>query len=106
MTPVITGKPLRDTAVIHAWSASDLHIFPGDYLKVQDLTLSYSLPTDRIKTLGLSTASLVLQLQNLGTISFNRRGYNAESMDFYYYGWGMRGIPSPLIISLGTTINF
>lgn len=106
MTPAITGKPLRDTAVIHAWSASDLHAFPGDYLKVQDLSLSYTLPKDRIETLGLSTASLVLQLQNLGTISFNRRGYNAESMGFYSYGWGMRGIPSPLTISLGTTINF
>ena len=106
MTPVITGKAQRDQAIIHAWCASDQHAFPGDYLKVQDLSLSYTLPKDRIETLGLSTASLVLQLQNLGTISFNRRGYNAESMGFYSYGWGMRGIPSPLTISLGTTINF
>lgn len=106
ISPAITGREITDQAVTHAWSASDLHIFPGDYLKVRDLTLSYSIPKDRLETLGLSTMELMLQLQNLGTISFNRRGYNAETMSTYGYGWGMRGIPQPLTISLGTTINF
>lgn len=106
ISPAITGREITDQAVTHAWSASDLHIFPGDYLKVHDLTLSYSIPKDRLETLGLSTMELMLQLQNLGTISFNRRGYNAETMSTYGYGWGMRGIPQPLTISLGTTINF
>lgn len=104
-SPAITGKPINDYIVKQGWSASDIHAFPGDYLKVRDLTLSYRLPAQALSPLGLQSASLMLQVQNLGTLSFNRRGYDAESMGYYSYGWGSRGVPSPLTVSIGTTIN-
>lgn len=106
-SPAITGQRVMDQLEHQGWSAADIHAFPGDYLKIRDLTISYELPHEYISILGLRSMDLMLQLQNLGTISFNKRGYDAEStpLGAAGYGWGDRVVPSPMTISLGTTIN-
>lgn len=105
-SPAITGVYVKDETERHAWRTSDIHIFPGDYLKVRDLTISYDLPHQYISTLGLRSMSLTLQMQNLGTISFNKRGLDAESTVINGNGYGQRSLPSPLTVSLGTSIKF
>ena len=87
---------------------SDLFIESGDYFRLKNLTVGYSLPTDHIEKIGLSRLRLYLTGQNLLTIT----GYSGldpelgltdgnlqQNVDFAQF-------PQPRTYLLGINLSF
>ncbi|WP_297129977.1 SusC/RagA family TonB-linked outer membrane protein [uncultured Porphyromonas sp.] len=105
MNPPITGTS-PDDITAHAWPASDKQIVRGDYLRLSDISLSYSLPSSWAGALGAQDVRLTMQLRNLLTLGLNSRGYDPLSMTTTGYGWGTRSLPMQRTIALGASVNF
>ncbi|MDY3090748.1 MAG: SusC/RagA family TonB-linked outer membrane protein [Porphyromonas sp.] len=106
VTPGFVNATLDPVRHLHPYAASDINTYRGDYIKLRDLSLSYTLPRTFVRRLGMSAASLSLQLQNLWTWTANDRGYDPEAMTTYAYGWGMRTLPTPTTYTLGLSVTF
>lgn len=84
----------------------------GSFLRIRNITLGYSLPTDVINKLGLTNARLYLSGQNLFTFT-NYTGLDPENQNL---GAAQGGIPSlgvdfltqplPRVYTLGINIGF
>lgn len=105
MNPPITGTS-PDDITAHAWPASDRQIVRGDYLRLSDISLSYSLPSSWAGALGAQDVRLTMQLRNLLTLGLNSRGYDPLAMTTTGYGWGTRSLPMQRTIALGASVNF
>lgn len=104
-TPAFTGNYVS-TEKAHTWQASDKHIIKGDYINLRDLSFGYTVPTDIASRIRAQSVRFVLQVQDLFAISLNKKGFDAESMTTYMYGWGRRGLPKQTSFTLGASINF
>lgn len=104
-SPAFTGEKVP-TERQHQWYTSNKHILRGDYIKLRDLSLGYTLPTTLASRIGVRSIRLVLQVQDLFTITRNKRGFDPESTTTYMYGWGQRSVPIQTSFTLGASVNF
>lgn len=88
---------------------SDAYIEDGSYIRLQNVSLSYTFPKKWISKLYLTNLKLYVNVQNLFTIT-NYKGYDPEVGSL----WGnalMNGVdynryPSPRIYTFGVNVSF
>ncbi len=87
------------------WSAADKHVKKGDYIKLRDITLSYSIPSHLLKKYMIQGIHLNVQVQNIWWWAANGRDLDPEVWD----GSSLtpsRGIHYPANITFGLSLNF
>ncbi|HEX9601279.1 MAG TPA: TonB-dependent receptor [Mariniflexile sp.] len=81
----------------------------GSYLRLQNITLGYTLPTDVLSQIKLSKLRVYATAQNLFTIT-NYSGYDPEigsyNQDALITGVDNGRYPTPRLISIGCNIEF
>lgn len=75
---------------IDYYRRGNIHYLSADYVKLRDVTLSYSLPKEVISNFGADRISFRLQLSNVLLWKANNRGIDPEFHDPYT---GTRGLP-------------
>lgn len=92
--------------VQNLWKAADRHIQKGDYIKLDNIVLTYRLPQSVLKSTIIKGARFSFQIANAGFIWVaNTQGLNPES----WSGSGLtssRGQLTPTVYSLGAAIDF
>lgn len=105
-------------AVLPRWSSNDLNgnnrmsdrwIEDGSYLRIQNLSLSYTLPKKWIKEIGISNCKVYFNAQNVYTFT-DYSGLDPE-IGSYNQQAGLSNVdmgryPSPRIFTFGTNIIF
>ena len=80
---------------------STKNIIDGDYLKLREVILTYSLPKKILNPIKINHMQFNLRANNLFYIAKNKKGIDPES-----HGMGERYFPVKQSYSLGITINF
>ena len=92
--------------VYSIWQAADTHIERGDYIKLRDLTIGYSLPASLVKKAKLQAVSVNLQIQNLWYWAANKNNLDPEA----WYSESLtsigRGNAIPKTYTIGVSLNF
>lgn len=111
-TPENTGaaypRPIGSTSN-HNIEISDRYVEDGSYLRIQNVTIGYSLPQDLIGKIKLSRVRLYATAQNLHTFT-DYSGYDPEIGDFnqnpLLSGIDNGRYPSPRTYSFGVNVEF
>ena len=88
---------------------SDLYIEDGSYLRIQNISLSYTLPAQWTRSLAADQIRIYANLQNVYTFS-KYSGYDPE-IGYMYGDALMSGLdygryPSPRIYTFGLNVSF
>ncbi len=79
----------------------------GDYFRVSNITLGYSLPTSLLDQVKISKARIYATVQNLYTFT-KYKGYNPDfnNPDPFYAGYNYGGYPLPRTFLFGVSVDF
>ncbi|MDR3227728.1 MAG: TonB-dependent receptor, partial [Prevotellaceae bacterium] len=102
--------PLSTATSDYDFAFSDRYVEDGSYLRIQNISLGYTLPSRFTNKYGVQSVKLYLNLQNVYTFT-NYSGYDAEVGISYSNGNQLNGIdfgryPSPRIYTFGINIIF
>ena len=94
-------KPGGATSVYDLYDLSDIRTAKGDYIRWQSLTLSYRCPSDFLKTIGMQSVIVRMQMQNLAVWTFDKKikGQDPEQVRSV-------GLPILPTYNLGLTVSF
>lgn len=106
VSPAIAHRTLDVNKDLHPWYTSDRFAMRADYLKLTTLTLSYSLPRTLLEPLGLRSASVTLQGDDLFLIPLNAEGLDPRTVASQGYGWGARVYKPVPTYNLGVSVTF
>ena len=88
---------------------SDLYVEDGSYIRLQNISLSYTLPKSLVTKLKLQNVKVYVNLQNVYTWT-NYSGYDPEVGSMYgdalLTGLDYGRYPSPRIYTFGMNISF
>lgn len=87
------------------WKAADIHIRKGDFIKLDNIVLNYSLPEPVLRDTFIRGLRISFQVDNVWTWAANGQGLNPES----WTGTTLspsRGTPSLAVYSVGVSMNF
>lgn len=102
-TPMLSlGYPSQGEMA--SWYGADLHVFRGDYIRLRDVVVSYSLPAQISRSLSLTDLTIRLQANNLWYHAFNDRGIDPEAYSFSI-GRPGRVLQSPATYTIGLSIT-
>ena len=85
------------------YELADINVLDASYVKLRDITLSYSLPKSLCDKLFMDRITLRAQASNLFLIAANNDGIDPE---YHHYRSGLRGTKYGPSWSFGLTINF
>lgn len=88
--------------IIDLWQYADKHIQKGDYIKLRDITVGYSLPKHLVGKSMIQNARINLQIQNVWYWAANDKNLDPETWSGLS---GSRGTKTPTVYSLGVTLN-
>lgn len=89
---------------INRYKYSDINIEKGDYLRWRQISLSYRLANDLLKTLHIQSANVSLSISNLGLLwKANKAGLDP---DFIYGVNSTTNLPPKKAYTLSININF
>lgn len=96
----------EDSDVENIWRAADIHIQKGDFIKLRDITLGYTLPRIWTERCRLQKVRIDFQIQNVW-----RWAANDNKLDPEVWSGGEiysidRGDLTPTTYTLGLTVNF
>ena len=102
----ITDVPAAAIAGGNGTQHSTRYLQDGDFIRLKDLNLSYTVPQDMISSVGLEKARIYLSGINLLTIT-DYDGYDPESRgDSFNDGQTFYSAPAPRTVSLGVNLTF
>ncbi|MEG2277690.1 MAG: SusC/RagA family TonB-linked outer membrane protein, partial [Odoribacter sp.] len=87
------------------WTAADKHVQKGDYIKLRDITLGYTVPAQLLKKYRIQGVRVNAQVHNLWWWAANKSDLDPE----VWNGSSMspsRGTHNPADVTLGLTLNF
>jgi TonB-linked SusC/RagA family outer membrane protein len=87
----------------YAYRNTDIHVLDASYVKLRELTLSYTLSKKIIQKLPLQSIRIYAQGRNLWTWTANNEGIDPESHDAVN---GSRTFPIPKTYSFGINVSF
>ncbi len=99
-------KPGARMNITYLWRAADKHIQKADYIKLRDVSLSYSLPKTFVSKAGLSGVRLTFQAQNLWRWSANKNNLDPEVWASSNTEYISRGTAIPATFIFGVNLNF
>lgn len=97
------GTTIRDGEYL--WKAADTHVKRGDFIKLRDVTIGYSLPSSLLKKTFISGVRASFQVRNLWYWAANGEGLDPE----IWKGSTLtpsRGTHNPAEFIFGLNINF
>jgi hypothetical protein len=98
----VWGDPNQNTRV------SDRFIEDGSYVRLKNLILGYTLPSDLSSRLGLRTARVYVQGQNLLTRT-NYSGWdpevNSAGTSSTTFGWDFYALPQLRVFTFGINVG-
>jgi TonB-dependent starch-binding outer membrane protein SusC len=101
--PILDAKSHINNAI------SDRYVEDGSYLRIQNVTLAYSLPSDILNKTKLSKIRVYTAIQNLYTFT-KYSGYDPEvgslNQDALLTGIDNGRYPSPMTFTLGLNVEF
>jgi TonB-linked SusC/RagA family outer membrane protein len=92
------GVSSVNTPYSHLRNFSGLPISDASFIRLKNVALSYKLPSDRLKSVGIGQAKIYIQAQNLFTFT-DFIGLDPESTRF-------TSLPSLRVITAGLQVNF
>lgn len=88
---------------------SDRYVEDGSYIRLKNITLGYTFPSNLIKKFGINNLRLYANIQNLLTIT-GYDGYDPEigasTQSTNVYGLDYGRYPSPTVYSFGLNVSF
>jgi len=88
---------------------SDRYVEDGSYLRIQNITLGYNLPSSVTKSIGISSLKMYVSAQNLYTFT-NYSGYDPEvgafNQNALLLGVDNGRYPSPRTFTFGLNVEF
>ncbi|MDR2650948.1 MAG: TonB-dependent receptor [Prevotellaceae bacterium] len=102
--------PRSTLASDYDFAFSDRYVEDASYLRIQNISLGYTLPGRLTNKFGVQTVKLYVNLQNVYTFT-DYSGYDAEIGISYSNGYQLNGVdfgryPSPRIYTFGINITF
>ncbi|MDR1199106.1 MAG: TonB-dependent receptor [Prevotellaceae bacterium] len=102
--------PLSTATSDYDFAFSDRYVEDGSYLRIQNISLGYTLPSKLTGKFGVRTVKLYINLQNVYTFT-DYSGYDPEIGISYSNGNQLTGVdfgryPSPRIYTFGINITF
>ncbi|WP_164914160.1 SusC/RagA family TonB-linked outer membrane protein [Aquimarina sediminis] len=85
------------------YNNSDLRVVDGTYARMRSIALGYTVPSDYAKKLGLSSARIRLQGENLFLL-YSDKGLNGQDPEFFNAGGA--ALPVPKTVSLSLNVGF
>lgn len=98
-------KMSAPTNMQNLWKAADKHVKRGDYIKLNEVIVEYSLPASLIKRTFIEGVNCSFQVQNLWRWVANDQGLDPEA----WAGLDLnpsRGIKDPTTYSIGLSVKF
>lgn len=89
-----------------AYYYADTHILDASYIKLRDVTLSYTIPSSWAQKIHASSIVLTGQIGNLLTIAFNGEGIDPEYYALSSPGYTARFTKYGPSYSFGISVNF
>lgn len=93
-------------SVMGIWQGADIHIQKGDFIKLRDLTVGYTLPQEWIQQLHLQQVRVDLQVQNVWRWAANDKKLDPEVWNGGAINSLSRGNLTPTTYTLGLAIHF
>jgi hypothetical protein len=88
------------------WKSSDLYVFDGDYMRLKNIMLSYTLPDKWTRKFGVESLKIYVSAENLLTFT-KYQGYDPEiSSGGTSLGIDYGVYPQPRTYSVGFNIQF
>lgn len=105
VAPAYTGETIAQ-AKTHQWEVSDEGILKADYIKLRNVSLSYTIDKSILKSAPIENVRLTLQVRNPWKWVKNNRNIDPEALGTYWYGYGVRSYSVQPIYTLGISANF
>ena len=89
----------------YIWKAADKHVKKGDFIKLRNVTLGYTLPKRWTEKISISSAKVMVQANNLWWWAANDTGLDPE----VWNGSSLspsRGTHYPAEFTVGLNLNF
>jgi hypothetical protein len=91
------------------WRVSDRYVEDGSYLRIQNISLGYTLPKKWLQKTPIQNLKIYANLQNVYTWT-KYKGYDPEVGSLYgntlYNGIDYGRYPSPRIYTFGLNVSF
>lgn len=84
----LKSTTVNENDVLTLYQYADINVLDASYIKLRDVSLSYSLSQKACKAISAQSASVRLQVSNLWLIPFNKEGIDPEA---FYLSSGGRG---------------
>ncbi len=107
--PVIASKDISDRygyeleSTYNAYNYSDQRVAKGDFIRLKELSLEYSIPKNFLNKLGLESASLKAQGTNLWLL-YSDSALNGQDPEFF--GTGGVALPVPKQYTFSLKLGF
>ncbi|WP_442587688.1 SusC/RagA family TonB-linked outer membrane protein [Pedobacter sp. AW31-3R] len=100
----VAGNANNNRRELSYYSRGDANVVSASYIKLRDVSLSYSLPASALRTLHISSARLFVQATNFLVWTANKEGIDPE---YASLSEGTRTLPPfKHSFSIGTNISF
>jgi hypothetical protein len=88
--------------------ASDMWVKNGDFLRISNIQIGYTLPKNLVKKASIQNARVYLSIQNLATLSgYNKYGDpECGQGSVLYTGLDTGRYPMPRTYTLGVNVQF
>lgn len=93
-------------SVRNLWNAADIHVQRADYIKLKDITLSYTFPSRVISKTRLQGLKLIFQVSDICFWAPNRHHLNPEVWRSQQIAYANRGEDVPPTYTIGLNLNF
>ncbi|MRX48089.1 SusC/RagA family TonB-linked outer membrane protein [Pedobacter puniceum] len=101
--PITTHIFSNINTINSQFRAADINVFSADYIKLRNISLSYSLPKTMVTKVGLASARLTGQVNNLWYASAAGDDIDPET---YSLNSGSYSIPLPKSFLIGVNVTF
>lgn len=85
------------------YNNSSLRVVDGTYARMRSIALGYSIPSDYAKRLGVTSANIRLQGENLFLL-YSDKGLNGQDPEFFNSGGA--ALPVPKTVSVSLNVGF
>ena len=108
--PLSPRMPQSTSTSNYSYAFSDRFVEDGSYLRIQNISVGYTLPRRWVNKVGIENLKVYANLQNLYTFT-NYSGYDPEIGSSYTSGNWVSGVdngryPSPRIYTFGINLTF
>ncbi|MDO5663880.1 MAG: SusC/RagA family TonB-linked outer membrane protein [Bacteroidia bacterium] len=88
------------------WQTSDRHILKGDYIKLRDISFTYSFEQSLFKKWNIESMMATLQIQDIAYWYANKKNFDPETASIDFGGRAIKSLRQSPSCTIGLSINF